>query len=254
MSCTHQIEIVPGFVVLQVVDTPGFDGTDENDAEIVLNITAFRETWHVLGVYERTHEIHCYIISGCRNGRLLHDAAALHRISDSGMAGAQRKLFSMFRKHRSDDALEIVVINMWSKVANGEGNTRQMKPDTDSWYFGSALNMGAMIIHYDNAKEFTYSILCVLLNSYPTTIQERNNFVIEQRPRHSDSDPAFHFHAGHGGEAGVPMGWKASAARKSHDNLVRLSNLYDRLLATDDAICIDIYTRLLPLRTSPIGV
>ena len=143
------------------------------------------------------------------------------------MVSALRTLF-MFRKRCGDDALKIAVINMWS-MNNGEGNTHRMKPDTNNWYFDSALNMGATITRYD--KESTCSILHMLLNCHPVTIQELNDFIIERRARHGDLIPIFH--SGHGGEAGVPMGWKAGVAGKCRDNLVRLPNLYNRVHAID---------------------
>ncbi|KAF8983218.1 P-loop containing nucleoside triphosphate hydrolase protein [Cyathus striatus] len=129
---------------LVIVDTPGFDDTYLDDAEILRKISAWLGTSYTCNMK-------------------LAGVIYLHEITQSRMLGTTLKNFKMFRKLCGEDALSSVILGTtkWSKVDNATGNDRvqQLK---DNYWKGMIQN-GSKVFKFDDTTKSAWEMVDHLL-------------------------------------------------------------------------------------------
>lgn len=99
-----------------LMDTPGFDDTNDSDADTLTRIADWMKNTY-------------------NDGSLLSGIIYLHRISDTRMDGASMKNLRMFRKLCGVNNLHKVILatTMWEKVSIAEGEMREAELKNDFW-------------------------------------------------------------------------------------------------------------------------
>lgn len=128
---------------VHLVDTPGFDDSFKNDAEILVGIAQFLET-----VYERR---------GNLSGILY-----LHQITDARMKGSALKNLEMFQNLIGDRNLRncVLVTTKWGQVDSEDGRRREEQLMNDrrlGWK--NMVSNGASIARFDGSHDSAVRIL-----------------------------------------------------------------------------------------------
>ncbi|KAF9004218.1 P-loop containing nucleoside triphosphate hydrolase protein [Cyathus striatus] len=125
---------------LVVVDTPGFDDTYVDDAEILRRISV-------------------WLAVSYTNDMKLAGVIYLHEISQTRMLGTTRKNLDMFRKLCGDKALSSVVLGTtkWSEVAPdvGEARLRQLKDK----FWKDMIENGSHVFKFENTYESAWAMV-----------------------------------------------------------------------------------------------
>ncbi|KAF9004248.1 P-loop containing nucleoside triphosphate hydrolase protein [Cyathus striatus] len=130
---------------LVIVDTPGFDDTCLDDAEILRRISV-------------------WLASSYASDMKLAGAIYLHNISVNRMLGATSKNLELFRKMIGKDALSSVILGTtkWSEVSEKVGNARQKLLKDKMWW--EMIKNGSEVFRFDNTEESASIMInhCVL--------------------------------------------------------------------------------------------
>jgi len=140
---------------VHLVDTPGFDDTNVQDADILRVIT----------MYLNTRQNQKVRLSGI---------IYLHRISDRRVTGTASHNIRMFRGLVGEQTMRNVVLvtTMWDEVSPEEGAEREAELLGTDEFWGLMLDAGARFERYyhpipDDGQRIVYS----LLQNHPRTIQ-----------------------------------------------------------------------------------
>ncbi|KAG7089354.1 hypothetical protein E1B28_011044 [Marasmius oreades] len=165
-SCTASVQVAPPFelagYLVTLIDTPGFDDTTRNDADILRTIAEFLAREH---------------------GRTLAGILYLHRISDKRMSGISRRNFNVFKQLCGDDTLKNVVIvsNMWGQVDEDVGDAREQELTTNDTFLKPALDKGAKMVRHDNTPMNARAILRHLVGMKPLPLRIQTEMVREHK-------------------------------------------------------------------------
>ncbi|KAF9463767.1 P-loop containing nucleoside triphosphate hydrolase protein [Collybia nuda] len=167
-SCTRDVGFGSPFQVdgreINLIDTPGFDDTNKNDAEILKVITDFLKEQFEAGI-------------------TLHGVIYLYRISDIRMGGVSRRSFTALRNLCGDDNLKNVVIvtNMWGLVKQEDGEARETELKTNPTFFKVALERGAQIYRHDNTIASAEKIIRSVTKNHPRELSVQHEMVTLER-------------------------------------------------------------------------
>ncbi|KAJ3740296.1 P-loop containing nucleoside triphosphate hydrolase protein [Lentinula detonsa] len=144
-SCTKHIQthkfIFEGHNIT-LIDVPGFDDTNESDADILKMIADF-------------------LASEYKAGRQLSGIMYLHRISDVRMGGASKRNFVMFEKLCGQDAFMNVAIvtTRWDQEEELVGRARLEELKTKPQLYKPVLDGGGAIFRHEQTRESAAAIL-----------------------------------------------------------------------------------------------
>ncbi|KAF4850967.1 Vegetative incompatibility protein HET-E-1 [Colletotrichum siamense] len=154
-----------------LIDTPGFDDTERDDAEILRQIA----TW-VGDTYKK--KVH------------IRGILYLHRITDVRMQGAAIRNLFMFKKLCGKDALQnvILVTTMWGEVRHNVGIQREDELRTKPGYWGEMISRGSRMARHHNHDESARNIIHTLLDTTTrTTLAIQTEMVDENKDLHDTS-------------------------------------------------------------------
>ncbi|KAH0425956.1 hypothetical protein CcaCcLH18_10660 [Colletotrichum camelliae] len=154
-----------------LIDTPGFDDTDRDDAEILKQIAAW-----VGNTYEQ--KIH------------IRGIVYLHRITDVRMQGAAIKNLFMFKKLCGKDALPNVILatTMWEEVRENIGQRREEELRATPEYWGEMIRRDSRMVQHHNHYESARNLIHTLLDTTTqTTLAIQKEMVDEKKDLHDTS-------------------------------------------------------------------
>jgi hypothetical protein len=127
---------------VHLVDTPGFDDSTKNDAEILEGIAAFLAK--------------VYNTRGNLSGILY-----LHQITDARMKGSALKNLAMFQKLVGSRCLKncVLVTTKWSKIELHEGEAREAELVRDPKFWGNMIANEAIMMRFDGTRYGAWHIL-----------------------------------------------------------------------------------------------
>ncbi|KAF8056269.1 P-loop containing nucleoside triphosphate hydrolase protein, partial [Lyophyllum atratum] len=154
-SCTSDVQFsvieslgsplsnLEGYRVI-VVDTPGFDDTDEGDAEIL--------RW-----------IAVWLKNSCEKNAILGGVIYLHDITHDRFSGTANRNLEMFNHLYGDAALSKVVLGTtkWSKISPTGGEAREEELKTLHWK--PVLDKGSKIRRFQDTKESAMEFISIVL-------------------------------------------------------------------------------------------
>ena len=148
------ISTVIGGRRVHLIDTPGFDDTDLQDADIL----------QVIALYLTNTQVQPIRLSGI---------IYLHNISGKRVGGTARKNIKMFRGLIGDSCMENVLLisNMWSEVNKADGQRREQELLDTDFFWGSLVRAGAKIDRYNNTTKDACRLVKVLMENVPRRIQ-----------------------------------------------------------------------------------
>ncbi|KAF9254050.1 hypothetical protein L218DRAFT_968481 [Marasmius fiardii PR-910] len=169
-SCTASVQVAPPFELaghlVTLIDTPGFDDTTKNDADILKTIAEF-------------------LAQDYKHGRTLAGILYLHRITDTRMTGTSLRNFRMFRQLCGDNTLKnmLIVTNMWGQLVDIEdGNAREKELMTTDGFFKSALDRGAKMVRHDHTPTNAKALLLrYLVGNEPLPLRIQTEMVVEHK-------------------------------------------------------------------------
>ncbi|KAF9004213.1 P-loop containing nucleoside triphosphate hydrolase protein [Cyathus striatus] len=132
---------------LVVVDTPGFDDTFVDDAEILRRISVW------------------LAVSYTKDMKLA-GVIYLHEISQTRMLGTTRKNLEMFHKLCGDDALSSVVLGTtkWSEVAQDVGDKRVKQLRDNFWK--DMIEKGSDVFKFEKTNQSAWNMVNHLLQKH----------------------------------------------------------------------------------------
>jgi hypothetical protein len=97
------------------------------------------------------------------------------------MGGISRRNFEIFRQLCGEDTLKnvIIVTNMWSKVTEEEGASRESELKTNKKYFAPALQAGARMARHRGDMESATAILRLIVDNIPLVLKIQTQVVDE---------------------------------------------------------------------------
>ncbi|KAF9463763.1 hypothetical protein BDZ94DRAFT_1125479, partial [Collybia nuda] len=167
-SCTRDTQTGRDFTfnerTVTLIDTPGFDDTEREDADILQSISGYLENQY-------------------RKNLKLSGVIYLHRISDQKMGGVSRRSFRMMSELCGERNYKnvMIVTNMWDKVPPAEGEKREAQLRTDTRYFKPALDKQAKLARHDNTLVSAKNILKSLLDNTPIALSIQNELVEDEK-------------------------------------------------------------------------
>ncbi|KAF8074587.1 P-loop containing nucleoside triphosphate hydrolase protein [Lyophyllum atratum] len=165
-SCTSVIQFAETFELdgrcVNLIDTPGFDDTNQSDTDILIMIAAFLET---------TYKV----------GKKLAGVIYLHRISDVRMGGIAVRNFKMFRELCGDKTLKNVAIvtNRWGEVSRELGEAREAELISKDKFFKPVLDKGARILRHEDTLSSAQRIVRAMLDNQPVPLRIQSELVDE---------------------------------------------------------------------------
>ncbi|KAJ3484500.1 hypothetical protein NLI96_g5612 [Meripilus lineatus] len=167
-SCTTSIGLSKPFIVagneVVLIDTPGFDDTLVDDADV----------WRMISF--------C-MASLCELGFQLSGIIYLHRISDFRMGGTSRKNLNVFREICGEEALKNVTVatTMWNEVDMDVGISRELELMSEEDFFRSVLEHGTKMRRHDGSKQSAWDIIEEVLQNCPRTLLIQDELVIQKK-------------------------------------------------------------------------
>jgi hypothetical protein len=142
----HRLQVDNHQVVL--LDTPGFDDTYRNDAEILKDIADWLAITYV-------------------GGQQLTAIIYLHRISDSRMSGSTMRNLATFKKLIGVNALHNVVLvtTMWDRIDEVQGTKREEALVRTPEFWGAMMSHGSTAARFNGSREGASIIIRSLLNN-----------------------------------------------------------------------------------------
>ncbi|KAF9781361.1 P-loop containing nucleoside triphosphate hydrolase protein [Thelephora terrestris] len=163
-SCTSETQVSEEFILdgrrVALIDTPGFDDTNQKDTDVLKSIAVF------LG------EVHSA-------GMKLAGVIYVHRISDDRFGGLATKNFRMLKELCGENTLKNVVFmtNMWGRVTSNQGAARERQ--LKNRYFKAAIEKGAQLCRHDDTPESAHAILRTILRNQPVVLQIQRELIDE---------------------------------------------------------------------------
>ncbi|KAJ3082562.1 hypothetical protein HK102_001588 [Quaeritorhiza haematococci] len=143
-----------------LLDTPGFDDTEMDEATVLNEIVSFLTMTY-------------------REGQLLAGILYLHRISDVRMPGSAVRTYRMFERLCGENSAQSVIFTttQWDGVDDITGNQRQSELMSNFWKF--FIDRGAEVRPYDGGTESGRTIIEALLDKRlgPVTLQVQDEVV-----------------------------------------------------------------------------
>ncbi|KAL9040600.1 MAG: hypothetical protein Q9214_004423 [Letrouitia sp. 1 TL-2023] len=154
-SYVHRVQVDDMQVVL--LDTPGFNDTYRDDADVLREIADWLATNYVEG-----HQLTAILY--------------LHRITDVRITGSARRNLRVFKKLIGDFALSNVVLvtTMWDGIEQAIGVERERELVSNSLFWGDMVRAGSTVARFDKTRECAYNIIRLRLKTHTRilTIQE----------------------------------------------------------------------------------
>ena len=181
-SCTSEIQVSAEFAVdgdpVRLIDTPGFNDTTIEDAEILEKISAFLATVSVIYIsrfarsdlpFRYKHEVK------------LAGVIYFHRISDERWRRSDTRSFGWLRRICGEDTLRNVVLmtNMWGNVNPKVGAAREKQLAAE--FVRPALDKGAQLLRNGNTTESAHEIIRVILRNHRSALQVQQELIDEGR-------------------------------------------------------------------------
>jgi hypothetical protein len=138
---------------VRLIDTPGFDDSGRDDADILETIgTYLREAF--------TMKIH------------LTGVIYLHRITDVRMQGSSLRSLILLKKlcGRENYGNIALATTRWNEVDQNEGKTREEQLKMKGEYWADLIDAGATIHRHDQEKESAIMIIKKLLPKKPVVL------------------------------------------------------------------------------------
>ncbi|PVF96696.1 hypothetical protein CPB86DRAFT_786771 [Serendipita vermifera] len=178
-SCTTEMMATKPFLVnghpVILLDTPGFDDTNERDTD---NIAEIATT--LAAIY--------------RKGRLLSGILYFHNIEDRGMRGVSVRNHRLFRHLCGEDPMKsvIIVTNMWTPSFDESiGTQREQELRTEGEFFKYSVDAGArMMRHYNNTRTATDIIQAILSSDKDREALKIQKEMVEERRRIDETSVA----------------------------------------------------------------
>lgn len=148
-------------IVFTLVDTPGFDDTDNIDQEIVQNILQWLQRLNS----EQTR---------------LDGLIYFHRIIDPRLTGSARSNMRLFRKLCGEDNMPNVVLvtTFWDQVEASLGNRREMILRTDPQFWAPMIKKGSKVVRVLDDRESKLQLLTnIAKNNRPSFIQAQREMM-----------------------------------------------------------------------------
>jgi len=150
-----------------LIDTPGFDGTNKNDTEVLSEVA----TW---------------LADSYQSKIRLHGIIFLHRITDNRLQGSAKRTLAILRKLCGPDALKRVVLvtTMSNKAAEEEAVVARGKllTNTDDLW-GGMLSQGSSCYRHDNTASTAKAIVNLLAShDEPVATDLQRQLVDEHQP------------------------------------------------------------------------
>jgi len=113
------------------------------------------------------------------HGAKLAGIIYIHRISDERFTGISVRNFRMFRKLCGDSTLKnvIIVTNMWGKVEEDVGKSREQ--ELAGIYFKPALDKNAQLARHHNTAQSSHDIVRHIMKNNPTPLRIQQELVDE---------------------------------------------------------------------------
>ncbi|KAF1960060.1 hypothetical protein CC80DRAFT_392136, partial [Byssothecium circinans] len=167
-SCTKDVE---GHLItrsngqqIYLIDTPGFDDTEEDDAQFFSRLAILLYTF-----YERD----CIHVKG-----MLY----LHRISDVRMSGSSIKSLRFFEKMCGEGNFPAVVVvtTMWKMTTPELGAERERSLESMPEFFGRIINGGGRMIRHDNTPENALKIFELLASRHGSIVLDVQKEMVDE--------------------------------------------------------------------------
>jgi len=165
-SCTSEIQVSPPFLVdghpVVLIDTPGFNDTVMDDADILKSISAF-----LAMVYE---------------GKVkLAGVIYFHRVSDERWRGSDTRSIAWLKRICGEATLRNVVIvtNMWGNVTPETGAAREQQLAAE--FVKPILDRGAQLHRHHDTTESAHQIIQAILKNHRAPLQVQQELVDEKR-------------------------------------------------------------------------
>lgn len=139
-----------------LIDTPGFDDTEQSDADILESISDY-----LLQTYHR--------------GILLTGVVLLQPITGNRVKGSERRRLRLFEKICGEKAFSHVIIatTMWSELSSSvDGESRVSERRSDYW--GDLLRHGAQVVSHDNTPKSALNIVGSLVKKGTVALRMQN--------------------------------------------------------------------------------
>ncbi|KIW96290.1 uncharacterized protein Z519_03359 [Cladophialophora bantiana CBS 173.52] len=149
-------------ILVHLIDTPGFDDTNKNDAEVLRDIANWLNTTY-------------------QNKILLSGVLYLHRISDPKMQGSARRNLLMFMQLCGPHCYQnvMLVTTMWSIVSNRTGEERERELVEKFW--GTMKKQGSLVRRHEGNKTSALSILGDLIDRREKIILQIQQEMVENK-------------------------------------------------------------------------
>ncbi|PVF96699.1 hypothetical protein CPB86DRAFT_708616 [Serendipita vermifera] len=178
-SCTTEMMATKPFLVnghpVILLDTPGFDDTNERDTDILAEIATTLAATH-------------------RRGKLLSGILYFHNIEDRKMRGISVRNHRLFRHLCGEDPMRsvIIVTNMWTpSVDESTGSQREQELRTEAEFFKYSIDAGASLMrHYNNTKTATDIIQTILSIEREREALKIQKEMVEERRRIDETSAA----------------------------------------------------------------
>ncbi|KDQ08310.1 hypothetical protein BOTBODRAFT_179944 [Botryobasidium botryosum FD-172 SS1] len=145
-----------------LIDTPGFDDTERNDAEVLDVIGKYLSVLHSQGL-----DITAVVY--------------LHRISDNRVAGSALNNLRMCQAICGDSAIKnlIVCTTMWEQVLPGVGEAREKELLETEQFWGRAIQRGARSLRHFRTRESAEAIIRATFGYDPVVLAIQHELVEE---------------------------------------------------------------------------
>jgi len=165
-SCTSEIQVSPPFLVdghpVVLIDTPGFNDTVTDDADILKSISAF-----LAMVYEGEVKLAGVIY--------------FHRVSDERWRRSDTRSLGWLKRICGESTLKNVVIvtNMWGNVTPETGAAREQQLAAE--FVKPVLDRGAQLHRHYDTTESTHQIIQSILKNHRAPLQVQLELIDEKR-------------------------------------------------------------------------
>lgn len=165
-SCTSEVQLSPQLLVddnpVVLIDTPGFNDTTMEDAEVLKEIAAFLAT-----VYESEVKLAGVIY--------------FHRISDERWRKSNTRSFGWLKRICGEQTLRNVVLttNMWGNVDPVVGAMRERQLAEE--FVKPALDEGAQLLRHHNTTESAHDIIRKILKQRRAALQVQQELIDEKK-------------------------------------------------------------------------
>jgi hypothetical protein len=147
-----------------LVDTPGFNDTNESDEDIMNRILVWLE-------------------ASFRRGTRLNGIVYLHRIIDPKLQGSALQNARMFRQLCGPDCFKNIFLGttFWESVPPGVGEQREQELKMNFEFWGAMIKKGSQVVRLENNREDGLRILEQIARKDKITLQSQQELVMEKK-------------------------------------------------------------------------